>query len=388
MASLESPPAGGDHNRGPALATTIIIFDVLATISVLARMYVRSRIVKQIGLDDVFIVLSLTTWIVAGAFIAFAIRHGLGRHAYYLSPTPDLSADFTQAWKWQLLTEWESAFSLLFTRISVCLFLLRIFGAVRQWRRILYCALAFITVTNIPFAIIVITECAPMRKSWDPSIHGKCVSRGVVEFAAYGSAVVSAISDWILSSLPILCMWKVQMRPRLKAGICVLMAMGFFSGICAICRTALTRALFGNDLTWDVFGYDLAGILEQDIGIVAACIPTLKPLFSSQRLAKNSARQLEDQRPLHSYLNKLTPSSAKARTAHESAGTYQVEFGPGSLIQREDVGPESLDRRGGTLEIGLVKTVDISHERNPDYVPGIWSAVSHPQDDRTDCGQA
>ena len=61
MASLESPPAGGDRNRGPALAITIIILDVLATISVLARMYVRSRIVKQIGLDDVFIVLSLVS---------------------------------------------------------------------------------------------------------------------------------------------------------------------------------------------------------------------------------------------------------------------------------------------------------------------------------------
>ena len=82
------------------------------------------------------------------------------------------------------------------------------------------------------------------------------------------------------------------------------------------------------------------------------------------------------------------PSSSKARTADESAGTYQVEVGPGSLIQTEDVGPESQYRRGGTLDIGLVKTVDISHERNPDSVPGIWSAVSHLQDDGTNYDQA
>ena len=61
MASLENPPAGGDRNTGPVLATIIIVFDVLATIFVLARLYVRSRIVKQIGLDDVFIVLSLVS---------------------------------------------------------------------------------------------------------------------------------------------------------------------------------------------------------------------------------------------------------------------------------------------------------------------------------------
>ena len=207
MASLERPPAGGDRNRGPALAITIIIFNVLATITVLARMYVRTRIVKQVGLDDVFIVLSLVSiaqlmnltylglsdaftqviLIVSGAFIAFAVRHGLGRHAYYLSLTPELIADFNQAWKWQLLAEWEGAFAFIFVRISICLFLLRIFGAVRQWRRILYCALAFISVTNIPFAIIVITACRPVRSSWDLLMRGKCVSRQVIEFAAYGS---------------------------------------------------------------------------------------------------------------------------------------------------------------------------------------------------------
>lgn len=62
MASLESPPADGDHNTGPALAITMIIFDVLATISVLARLYVRSRLIKQLGFDDVFVVMSLVNF--------------------------------------------------------------------------------------------------------------------------------------------------------------------------------------------------------------------------------------------------------------------------------------------------------------------------------------
>ena len=62
MTTLESPPADGDRNTGPALATTMIIFDVMATISVLARLYVRSRLVKQFGFDDVFVVMSLVNF--------------------------------------------------------------------------------------------------------------------------------------------------------------------------------------------------------------------------------------------------------------------------------------------------------------------------------------
>ena len=127
------------------------------------------------------------TWIVAGAFIVFAIRYGLGRHVYYLSLTPELSADINQAMKWQFLALSLAAFSFFFTRISICLFLLRIFGVSRYWRWILYCAIAFITTTNIPFAIIVITQCRPMSKVWDPSVHGKCMSPVVVNFVSYGS---------------------------------------------------------------------------------------------------------------------------------------------------------------------------------------------------------
>ena len=162
---------------------------------------------------------------------------------YYLARTPEFLADVTQVMKWQFLGEFLLCFSLFFTRISICLFLLRIFGALPHWRRILYYVIAFITLTNILSMIVVITQCRPLRKNWDPLVHGKCVSPAVVTFAAYfyggelshryihvqakSSEVVSVICDWVLASLPTLCLWKVQMRPRLKAGICVLMAMGF-----------------------------------------------------------------------------------------------------------------------------------------------------------------
>ena len=33
--------------------------------------------------------------------------------------------------------------------------------------------------------------------------------------------------DWALASLPVVFMWDLQMNPKLKAGICVLMGMGF-----------------------------------------------------------------------------------------------------------------------------------------------------------------
>lgn len=128
--------------------------------------------------------------------------------------------------------------------------------------------------------------------------------------------------------------------------------------------------------------------VEQNVGIIAACIPTITPLFRSKESAKKPARQPEVQRPLHRHLKKSTPSSFLARTAHESSETHLTEIGPKSSIQNGDIGLESLHGSSGNVEAGIVKTVEISHERTVDSVPDMWSTVSHPQDDGTNFGQA
>ena len=61
MASLEIPPAGGDRNKAPTYATSTILLSVVATVSVVARLYVRSRVIRQVGIDDVLITISLVS---------------------------------------------------------------------------------------------------------------------------------------------------------------------------------------------------------------------------------------------------------------------------------------------------------------------------------------
>ena len=41
------------------------------------------------------------------------------------------------------------------------------------------------------------------------------------------SIAVAVLCDWTLASLPIVFMWNLQMSTKLKAGICLLMSMGF-----------------------------------------------------------------------------------------------------------------------------------------------------------------
>ena len=40
---------------------------------------------------------------------------------------------------------------------------------------------------------------------------------------------VAVSCDWVLASLPIVVLWKMQMSFRKKLGICILMGLGFLS---------------------------------------------------------------------------------------------------------------------------------------------------------------
>ena len=58
--NFQAPP-GGDQNRGPALVIINTILLVIATILVLARLVIRSLAIRNLGLDDLFIVVVLVS---------------------------------------------------------------------------------------------------------------------------------------------------------------------------------------------------------------------------------------------------------------------------------------------------------------------------------------
>ena len=51
-------PLPPNHDRGAAVLGVDLTFVILAVLLVCVRIYVRARIVKSVGLDDLFIVLA------------------------------------------------------------------------------------------------------------------------------------------------------------------------------------------------------------------------------------------------------------------------------------------------------------------------------------------
>lgn len=58
------PPRGGDQNRGADIIVTQFVFIGIATILVCLRLWVRSKVTRKIGWDDILAALALVSGII------------------------------------------------------------------------------------------------------------------------------------------------------------------------------------------------------------------------------------------------------------------------------------------------------------------------------------
>ena len=234
-----------------------------------------------------------------GSGLDFAeIGYGFGRHQYFIS-----QHQFQEYLKYSY-GEWIQTFATLtWTKISISIFLLRI-PVSKLFIRPLQAAIVILVVTNIVITLLWIFQCRPIHKVWNGDIPGQCFSLGQLQRIIISQAsklysslqprisgikylslpqmandpkVISAISDFLLAAFPILILYKIQMSLRTKVGLCLLMGLGVVTGACCIVRTVLNWQSEAKDATYGGIDNWMWRAVEVNFGIVAACIPALRP---------------------------------------------------------------------------------------------------------------
>ena len=103
------------------------------------------------------------------------LHYGLGRPQYYLT-------------EWHLIEirkyaygEWIQTFAtLMWTKVSICLFLRRI-PVTKVLIRPLEISVVFLLVSNVIITILWIVQCRPVDAAWNSYLQGSCFSRGQLE---------------------------------------------------------------------------------------------------------------------------------------------------------------------------------------------------------------
>ena len=213
-------PDSGDINRGGGLIATTVVVSTIASTAVALRLATRVWIVRSVGWDDYTILCAAFGIIISSGLVIVQVHYGFGRHRYYLT-------------KWQYVEtqkysygEWIQTFqTLMFNKISICFFLLRI-PVEKYLIRPIQAAIVVLIVSNIILTFVWIFQCNPIASAWNKDTPGTCFTDAQLQRIIISQALISTISDFLLAFFPILLLWKVQIALRTKIGLWILMGLG------------------------------------------------------------------------------------------------------------------------------------------------------------------
>ena len=213
-------------NQGGGILASEVITTFLTSLTVALRFATRIWIIRNLGWDDYTILFAAFGKIIGAGLVIVEVHYGFGRHKVELT-------------RWQYIEfmkysygEWIQTFqTLMFTKISICFFLLRI-PVEKHLIRPIQGATAALIISNIVLTLLWIFQCNPIASAWNKQTPGSCFTDAQLQRIIISQALISIISDFMLALFPIVLLWNVQIAPRIKAGLCALMALGLLYAPC------------------------------------------------------------------------------------------------------------------------------------------------------------
>jgi fucose permease len=278
-------------DRGPAVFAVSVATLVLATVFVAARLVCRYFIVKKLSWDDKIMALAwfLAFWL--SFTVCLGATNGLGRHDEDI-PRHQLPR----------LRRCEYVFSILYNpalmaaKTSVLIFYLRLAKHTQVVLR--YASWATLIVVNLAGTVLTfmnVFQCSPVDAAWNVGLYdkAKCIPL-LTEFIC--AAPVNVITDLAILALPIPVLTSMRLPSRQKTILVLTFTLGIFVTIVDVVRIYyLQRAItdipqgissdpqvsFGGqaNFPWNASLSFMWSVVEVNVGMTCACVPTLKPLI-------------------------------------------------------------------------------------------------------------
>lgn len=118
------------------------------------------------------------------AFYTIATQHGILLHEYYLEPQ-----QLIEAMKWTKAAEVMIMVVPVLIKVSVLFSILRLVSRVhRNVTIFIWVIMALMIADGLASFFVEVFECVPIKKKWDPSTPGHCLSHHAAHwvYAIYG----------------------------------------------------------------------------------------------------------------------------------------------------------------------------------------------------------
>ncbi|KAF2187377.1 hypothetical protein K469DRAFT_570050 [Zopfia rhizophila CBS 207.26] len=262
-----------DACTGVATAMTAVSIFIVAL-----RTYSRQFVVGNFGKDDAMMLVALLFTI--GYLIAIWVLRANGMGFSGASLTLD---QMTNSIKTTLAIEIMYYVLVFSIKVSIVLFYLRI-AVQKPFERSCKITIWVLLVFVVICIIVCLVQCVPLHKMWDFTgmVPGRCINSTAFFYFTSSFNIVTDI--WILA-LPVKTLMSIQRPGREKAALIFVFGLGVFSCIASIVRLHSIRIYTeSKDPFYDSVPINLWSMIEVNIGIYCASIPSLKALFfKSQR---------------------------------------------------------------------------------------------------------
>ncbi|KAJ4288282.1 hypothetical protein N0V88_007474 [Collariella sp. IMI 366227] len=273
MTSPSPNPALDGQSRVGEIRAIVIVFGALSTLAVLLRCYCRAVVLRSFGADDAVMIPAQLLTVASAIAISLESRFGLGRHMWLMPDEhyiPYMKAFYVSVVVYNI--------AVCLTKISILLQYRRIFSNTIL-RKIILAGLAFLICWGITLCFLLPLVCIPVAAFWDRDINGFCLNQPAIWYVMAG---VNVVTDFALFSMPIPVISSLHLPRRQKAMLLIVFTLGIFPCAVSIYRIHTLAAPAGStDITWDNVDAATFSLLELTVGVIAVCLPTLRPLLVS-----------------------------------------------------------------------------------------------------------
>ncbi|KAH7066820.1 hypothetical protein BKA63DRAFT_607721 [Paraphoma chrysanthemicola] len=259
---------------GRTLWILLLTLLVLAYVTVSLRLWVRYRITKSAGYDDMAMVATLILFTFYCAFIIVITLRGADRKLF----NPE---DLRVTLVYVQLSEVFYILTTTVLKISLGLFFLRVLT--KRWQTLLFRILLGVSATyGLFYVISTIFVCGDPTRIADTLLGSKqCLPRAFILSTGYLYGAINVVADWTFVLIPICILIDSDLDRRAKISVSIVMALGAVGSVSSIMRMVHLKGLLFSrtGLTTEAIKATIWATAEPGTGIIAASIAILRPLI-------------------------------------------------------------------------------------------------------------
>ncbi|KAK4209284.1 hypothetical protein QBC37DRAFT_378203 [Rhypophila decipiens] len=278
-------------NEPSVLIGFVTAFLTLSWIFVGLRLYVRLRVVRMTGLDDLLVFLYLIFTSAASVVYLLTINHGLGRHFLLLTV-----GDFTSYLKLFYALNINLNLSTALIKLSILCQFLRMFDRGTWPHKLSIAGIILVSIWGLTFLILSLFPCTVISDAWNIlSQNPKCWGYASQEPHMFTATLVShnimnTVFDLYITAIPFQLYFQPDVTLKTRLGLMVLLLMGATVVTLSTWRVWETIYYQGgfyptHDPTWYGPRSLLLMILEVNVASICASVPifwpVLRPLFGA-----------------------------------------------------------------------------------------------------------